>query len=497
MRIGRNTLINLAGLGVPLLAAVVAIPPLLHALGAERFGLLTLVWAVVSYFGLFDLGLGRVLTQQLAIELAQEQPTRIGVIVGTSMTLMLGLGVLAGLLLALGATSGVALIKFVPDPIEAAAAIYAMAIAMPAVVATSGLRGVLEARQAFGAVNMIRLPMGLFTFLAPLAVVWWAEPRLDLIAWVLTAGRWIAFIAHGVLAARSLPTHWPTLAFDAALARPMSASGGWLTVSNIVSPFMGYIDRFLVGVLVSAAAVAYYATPLEIAIKLSIVPAALTAVLLPLFAVQMNRGTGESGGLFSQSVRVVLGVLWPICVGLVLFSEELVGWWINPAFAAQSAPLLRIFAVGILINSLAHVPLTLLQGAGEMQTTARIHLAELPLFLGLLWSLTATYGVWGAAIAWLLRMTSDTLLMFWFALRLLQPTKVAARMLSSLPVAMLVAVGFGGMLIAAAPSRLAWLGATTVTSFLLILRPALRAMHQQQRQASQRLAAETPPGAMP
>ena len=126
-----------------------------------------------------------------------------------------------------------------------------------------------------------------------------------------------------------------------------------------------------------------------------------------------------------------------------------------------------------------------------------IHLAELPLFLGLLWSLTATYGVWGAAIAWLLRMTSDTLLMFWFALRLLQPTKVAARMLSSLPVAMLVAVGFGGMLIAAAPSRLAWLGATTVTSFLLILRPALRAMHQQQRQASQRLAAETPPGAMP
>ena len=64
MRVLRHTFYNLLGLGLPLLAAVVTIPVLVSELGDARFGLLTLIWAVVSYFGLFDLGLGRALTLQ-------------------------------------------------------------------------------------------------------------------------------------------------------------------------------------------------------------------------------------------------------------------------------------------------------------------------------------------------------------------------------------------------------------------------------------------------
>ena len=66
MSIIRNTAYNVAGLGLPLLAALVCIPYLIAQLGAERFGILTLIWAVVSYFGIFDLGMARALTQRLA-----------------------------------------------------------------------------------------------------------------------------------------------------------------------------------------------------------------------------------------------------------------------------------------------------------------------------------------------------------------------------------------------------------------------------------------------
>ena len=58
MKLFRHTVFNLIGLGAPLLVAVGTIPVLIHELGPGRFGLLTLIWAVVSYFGLFDLGLG-------------------------------------------------------------------------------------------------------------------------------------------------------------------------------------------------------------------------------------------------------------------------------------------------------------------------------------------------------------------------------------------------------------------------------------------------------
>ena len=60
--LARNTLINLLGLGLPLAAAVVAIPPIVDGLGPERFGILGLIWVFAAWLGLLDLGLGRATT---------------------------------------------------------------------------------------------------------------------------------------------------------------------------------------------------------------------------------------------------------------------------------------------------------------------------------------------------------------------------------------------------------------------------------------------------
>ena len=48
---------------LPTLAGVVAIPRLVHSLGVDRFGLLSLAWIIVGYFSLFDMGMGRALTK--------------------------------------------------------------------------------------------------------------------------------------------------------------------------------------------------------------------------------------------------------------------------------------------------------------------------------------------------------------------------------------------------------------------------------------------------
>ena len=86
MRIAQSALLNAAGLGLPLVAAVVCIPVLIETLGPSRFGVLTLIWAVSSYFGVFDLGLGRALTQQLAAVIELRQWHRVPPLIGTSAT---------------------------------------------------------------------------------------------------------------------------------------------------------------------------------------------------------------------------------------------------------------------------------------------------------------------------------------------------------------------------------------------------------------------------
>lgn len=416
----RNTVYNLLGLGLPLVVAIFTIPLLIEALGTSNFGVLTLIWAVVSYFGLFDLGLGRTLTLQMARAIAEGQERRVGPMVATALVAMAGLGIVIGTAMALFAGAAVGFMEAVPDPQQTVWAVAAMAVAIPAITLTSGLRGILEARHAFGIVNLIRLPMGVFTFLGPMLVAVFLEPRLDWIAWALVGGRWVACLLHGWFAWKVLPQDHGRLRFDMAEIRPLLSIGGWLTVSNIVSPLMGYADRFIIAGLVSAAAVAYYATPYEIVTKLWIVPGALTAVLFPTFAAQMAKGAGAGATLFRQSVSAMALVLLPVCAALAIFAHELLSFWIDAEFAANSTILLQIFALGVLVNSTAHIPFTLIQSAGRPQWTAMIHLAEIVPFLGLLWWATATFGPVGAALAWLLRITLDTLAMFWASERILR-----------------------------------------------------------------------------
>ena len=65
--ITRNTVWNLAGVAAPIPAALVAIPVLLRVMGQDRFGLLTIAWTLMGYFGLFDLGLARAMTKYVLI----------------------------------------------------------------------------------------------------------------------------------------------------------------------------------------------------------------------------------------------------------------------------------------------------------------------------------------------------------------------------------------------------------------------------------------------
>lgn len=412
MKLIRHSIYNLLGLGLPLVVAIFCIPVLIRELGDARFGLLTLIWAVVSYFGLFDLGLGRALTQQLAIALTESGERRVGSLVVTATVLMAGLGVFAGVMMALLAPWGVGLIRSVPDKQEAINAVLLMALAMPAIVLTSGFRGVLEANHAFGIINIIRLPMGLFTFLGPVVVVLYGSTRLDLVAGTLAAGRIVACGVHAWCAWRALPDDCGRLYFRKVLLRPLCVSGGWLTLSNIISPFMGYVDRFIIGGIVSAAAVAYYTTPQEIVTKLWVLPGALTAVLFPAFAADLVYRDGQTQILFAKAVQWLFMALFPVTLFMALFAQEILAVWVGSEFAFHSAMLMKIFAAGILVNCLAHVPFTLIQGAGQPRITALVHLFELPFFLLVIWGLTSKYGALGAAVAWFLRMVVDTLLMF-------------------------------------------------------------------------------------
>lgn len=417
MKLARHTFFNLLGLGAPLLFAIFSIPALYKALGAEQFGLLTLIWAVTSYFGLFDLGLGRALTQRLAIALERGGEDA-GELTATALLLMTGVGLLGALLLLVLAPWGVGLMKDLRFQQLAIHACWIMAFALPAIVVTAGLRGVLEACHAFEVLNYIRLPMGMWTFLGPWVVVTWRGPDLLMIAVVLAVGRWCAAAVHAWFAWRALPQAHGRLAWRAHLVKPLCSSGGWLMVSNLVNPFMAYVDRFVIGAAISTAAVAYYTTPQELVTKLWIIPGALTGVLFPTFAVLIERRDPEAWTLFDRAVAWLYALLLPVTAALALFAHEILSIWLHDAhFSSQAAPVLRLFAVGIFASCLAHVPYTWVQSSGNNRPAALLHIAQATLYVPLIWLAAVQWGLVGAAYVWLIRGVFDSAAMTWLCHR--------------------------------------------------------------------------------
>jgi len=223
-------------------------------------------------------------------------------------------------------------------------------------------------------------------------------------------------------------------------------------VSNVVSPILTYLERFVLGSITGIAAVAYYTAPYEGVTRLLIMPASLAAALFPaLSATDGRTRDADAGGLLAGSVRyLLLGLAVPIVL-LVTFPHELLQVWLGPAFAARSAGVVQILSAGVLANGLAHLPYVYLLGKGRPDVVARFHLLELPLYAAGAWWLVGALGITGAAMAWTLRVTLDAALLFAATWRIgrVSPRvlldKGGGRALVAVAVLVLVGIGVGSL----------------------------------------------------
>ena len=144
--VGRNITYNLTGYMVPLAAALVATPFLIRGYGAERFGVLTLAWALVSYAGVLDLGTGRALIKLVAEHRAAGKNDSLGRLLGTASWLLFGFGFASGVLLFIGAEPLVEHVLRVSPTLraETARGIQILAVSVPVVMLAVGCRSLLE-----------------------------------------------------------------------------------------------------------------------------------------------------------------------------------------------------------------------------------------------------------------------------------------------------------------------------------------------------------------
>lgn len=411
-KVAHNALWNVSGQVVSLGVGLVALPILLHALGAPRLGVFTLALGLIGVSGLFDLGMSRALTQTVSSSLGMGRPRQqVAALVWHVIALLAGFGLFW--LVALWWSA-----PFLVDRLfslhgamarETVFGLRALALSIPFALAATGAMGTLEGLQQFRLLSLWRMPMSVLQFGLPVLV---ALIRPD-IGWVIAAlaATRVAWLALWLAQLGRLMPRAPGTPVNRADLHHVLRFGGWLSVSNLIGPLMVYADRFYLASLFPPAAVAYYTVPFDTAFRATSLPQTAMNALFPALAEARSKPS-DSARLVTLALRAaVISMLPAVLVGAV-FAHSLLTLWLNANFAGPATPVLQLLLIGIFLNSAAHLPYALLQAHGRSDLTAKLHLVELPLFAVALVASVHWFGVTGAALAWTLRVAVDAALLY-------------------------------------------------------------------------------------
>jgi O-antigen/teichoic acid export membrane protein len=418
--LARNSALNLLSEVWSSVVLLVGIPVLVRALGETSFGLFSLAWVVIGYLMLLDVGVSRGATKFVSEHLALNDIGQTRTVVRAAIICNCVLGIIGSTLIVAFTPLLVKLFKMPPELRgQVTVVFYCVAICIPMLLLQGSLRGVLSSLQAFGwmnAINMVAITLqwGLACGLA----VHGSSVSTVVVSTAVVRGCVTAGYLVLLLGLRPELLLGVSTGFSAAVRR-LLRFGSWVSVSQLVSPLLVYLDRLFIASYLSLASVTLYTVPNEAITRLRILPASMVTTLFPAFSERSTVLRDSIDRLYGNSLAYLSAVLLPVFAFIIVFARDILSVWMGPRFSASAWLVMEVMAFGALMNCLAYVPYTALQALGRPDVTGKFHLLEVPVYVAVCFALIPRFGIVGAAAAGAVRFLVDSALLFGAARRLL------------------------------------------------------------------------------
>lgn len=410
MSVKRHTGYNLVGAAIPIALSLVTIPIYLKLVGVERYGVLSIAWLLLGYFGLFDLGLGRAVSFRIAAlrdAAAQERADTFWA--ALLVNLIMGFVGAAVLWLAAGLFFGEGLKVSEALRNEVSAAVPLLALSLPVATATGVLTGALQGRERFLEINLVSVLSTALFQLLPLLVAWRIGPNLGLLLASALTARLLGGVALALLCRREV-TRGCERRLRQGEVPALLKYGGWVSLTSMVGPFLVFVDRFVIGFVLGAAPVAIYSVAVQLARQITVVPIAMTTALFP----RMSAADDNDRDATSKRTTIAMASLLslPVLCAIVAI-QPFMDLWVGGDMASKAAPVGRILLIAFWLNAFAMIAYTKLQASGRPDLVTKMLLVEIPLYLAALYLGLHFLGLPGSALAFAARCGLDYVLLTW------------------------------------------------------------------------------------
>lgn len=438
MSTSKHTLYNLAGAVLPMALALGTIPVYIRLIGDARYGVLAVAWLLLDYFGFFDVGLGRAISQRVA-SLRDSNPAAIANSFWSAVVANVGIGVVGALVAWPVATyffgSGSSIEQPLRDEVQSAIPWFVLAV--PLITLSGVLTGALQGRGKFLELNLVTMLGSALIQIVPLLIAYFHGPDLG---WLLPA-------VVSCKAATLVLLYWncrlhvfkrQPMAVSGDEMRRLVSFGGWVAITGIISPLVNMVDRFAISALLGPRFVTYYSVPFQLVQRSAVIPGALASAMLPRFSVANARDATVLNGLATRSLAVVMT---PVMLAAMFLIEPFISWWLNPVLAQNAEVLSKLLVLGFWINAFAFVPYVHIQASGRPDLVAKCHLGEIAPYLLVLYLGLQFFGLTGVAAACALRAAVDCLILTYLSGSFQQSVRVL-----KVPLALMV-LGLGAAII--------------------------------------------------
>jgi O-antigen/teichoic acid export membrane protein len=422
VKTARNAIFNVAGFLYPAMLAIVITPVYLHYIGTAAYGIYALAIAFVSILGLLEFGAGLALMKYMPEHIARGENEAAVEIMRAGLAFY-------GLLALVGASAaGVVGMFFIhslfsvpPELASSARLAFVLGgVAFALTVLMNVFGSVLGSLQRFDiatkisvaatssatAVSVILLVVGLGLNGVMIGVVF--RPALGL-----------------VLYARAAQLRLPEVRFtpkwNGNLLRPLVALSAYIFIGNISGVVLFQFDKFYLGVVSGVALVTFYVVPGALASRLHAAAGSITSVALPTASELFSRGD-----LFRVQVLYRraswLTALFLVSVGTpaVLFSANILDHWVGLTFEKKSTEALQILIATYAILGVSAIAYWITMAAGRPKSTVVFNLASASINVGAIFLLVPSYGIVGAAVAYLVSVITVPGFIWYVERRVLQ-----------------------------------------------------------------------------
>lgn len=413
MLIRKNSLISLVFQAFPIMTAIIGIPLNIRHLGVEMWGVYSLSISLFFLVMYFNFGIGPAVNRILAEAIGLRQWSKEKAVVQTGFFINLAISIILCCALLLFSER---IINYAIKPLandvnflEVERLFTWIALGSGLYLIISFFRNVMEGRQMFFLVSLLRAIIGSFILIAPLLSSKHNISNSGLYVFVLLS---ICLLIYTLVFLKrySIPK---TKYFDRQTAKLIFSQGWVISLHSFFNPVFIYLDRYIIGNLIGMKVVGIYTSFYDLISRTTIIPSSISSALFPAVSSSLH-SLDKTKKITIKTFRLLIIFSGPPFLVLLFFGPFLINLWLGNDFVSGNQSVIQLLVVGYFIQGFNLVFLRYFQAVKEFRFSLYINIGLALLYTPILAVLIYRYGLMGAATVFLFKNIAELMLNVWY-----------------------------------------------------------------------------------